>query len=62
MGQQLQRQPVAAGGLGSARTISRAVLRWEAAYATGYRIEVSGDGNSWQPVFSTTAGNGASTT
>ncbi|WP_435122830.1 penicillin acylase family protein [Micromonospora tulbaghiae] len=44
--------------LGSARTISRAVLRWEAAYATGYRIEVSGDGNSWQPVFSTTTGNG----
>ncbi|MEV5206584.1 penicillin acylase family protein [Micromonospora sp. NPDC053740] len=44
--------------LGAARTVSRAVLRWEAAYGTSYRIEVSGDGNSWTPVFATTTGNG----
>lgn len=44
--------------LGAARTVSRAVLRWEAAYGSEYRIEVSGDGSSWQPVFSTTTGNG----
>ncbi|WP_405431549.1 penicillin acylase family protein [Micromonospora sp. NBC_00617] len=44
--------------LGAARTVSRAVLRWESAYATSYRIEVSGDGSSWTPVFATTTGNG----
>ncbi|MEU5931427.1 penicillin acylase family protein [Micromonospora sp. NPDC047187] len=45
--------------LGAARSVSRVVLRWEAAYGTSYRIEVSGDGNSWTPVFATTTGNGA---
>ncbi|GAA2184892.1 penicillin acylase family protein [Micromonospora lupini] len=44
--------------LGAARTVSRAVLRWESAYGTSYRIEVSGDGSSWTPVFTTTTGNG----
>jgi hypothetical protein len=44
--------------LGSARTVARVVLRWEAAYAKGYRVEVSGDGNSWRPVWSTDAGDG----
>ncbi|MGV9212173.1 penicillin acylase family protein [Micromonospora sp. RB23] len=44
--------------LGAARTVSRAVLRWESAYGTSYRIEVSGDGSSWTPVFTTTVGNG----
>ncbi|MBQ1073302.1 penicillin acylase family protein [Micromonospora sp. C31] len=44
--------------LGAARTVSRAVLRWESAYGTSYRIEVSGDGSSWTPVFATTTGNG----
>ncbi|MFI7428088.1 penicillin acylase family protein [Micromonospora sp. NPDC049836] len=44
--------------LGAARTVGRVVLRWESAYGSAYRIEVSGDGTTWQPVFSTTAGNG----
>ncbi|MFF0120487.1 penicillin acylase family protein [Micromonospora arida] len=44
--------------LGAARSVSRAVLRWEAAHGTSYRIEVSGDGSSWTPVFATTTGNG----
>ncbi len=34
------------------------VLRWEAAYASAYRIEVSADGSTWRPVWSTDAGDG----
>ncbi|RKR86972.1 F5/8 type C domain-containing protein [Micromonospora pisi] len=44
--------------LGSVRPVSRAVLTWEAAYARSYRVEVSTDGATWQPVWSTTAGDG----
>jgi acyl-homoserine lactone acylase PvdQ len=44
--------------LGTSRTVSRVVLRWEAAYARSYRIEVSADGVSWRSVWSTTAGDG----
>ncbi|WP_433261885.1 penicillin acylase family protein [Micromonospora vinacea] len=44
--------------LGAARSVRRVVLRWEAAYGTSYRIEVSGDGSAWTPVFTTTTGNG----
>ena len=44
--------------LGSAQTVSRVILRWETAYATGYRIDVSGDGSSWRTVWSTTTGDG----
>ncbi|MGR6319802.1 penicillin acylase family protein [Micromonospora soli] len=44
--------------LGAARPVGRVVLRWEAAYGSAYRIEVSGDGTNWQTAFSTTAGNG----
>ncbi|GIG92965.1 penicillin acylase family protein [Plantactinospora endophytica] len=44
--------------LGSARTVGRVVLHWEAAYARSYRIEVSTDGTTWRPVWSTTAGDG----
>lgn len=39
--------------------ISRVVLRWEAAYATAYQIQVSSNGTSWSNIFSTTTGNGA---
>jgi beta-glucosidase len=45
--------------LGKPTTISRVVLGWENAYAASYRIEVSNDGVTWTPVFSTTAGHGA---
>ena len=44
--------------LGTARTFNRVILRWEAAYGSAYRIEVSNDGTSWQTAFSTTSGNG----
>jgi hypothetical protein len=44
--------------LGAPKSVARVVLRWEAAYASGYRIEVSTDGSTWQPVWSTSAGDG----
>ncbi|PZF91919.1 penicillin acylase family protein, partial [Micromonospora deserti] len=44
--------------LGSVRRVARTVLRWEAAYARSYRIDVSADGVGWRTVWSTTAGDG----
>ncbi len=44
--------------LGSAYTINRVVLRWEAAYGRGYKIQVSSDASSWSDVYTTTAGDG----
>ena len=44
--------------LGSLCTIARVVLRWETAYAVGYRIEVSADSINWQTVYSTGSGDG----
>lgn len=44
--------------LGSARTVGRVLLRWESAYASGYRIQVSTDGVTYRTVSSTTAGSG----
>jgi acyl-homoserine lactone acylase PvdQ len=44
--------------LGAVRPVGRAVLRWESAYGSGYRVEVSTDGTGWREVFATTAGNG----
>ncbi|TCB98046.1 penicillin acylase family protein [Micromonospora zingiberis] len=44
--------------LGSVRQVGRVVLAWEAAYARSYRVEVSTDGTTWRPVWSTTAGDG----
>ncbi|GIH14646.1 penicillin acylase [Rugosimonospora africana] len=44
--------------LGSAQSVGRVILRWENAYATGYRVEVSSDGSTWRTVWSTTTGNG----
>ncbi|NIK54386.1 penicillin acylase family protein [Kribbella shirazensis] len=44
--------------LGNEQNVSRVVLRWEAAYAKGYRMEVSRDGSTWQRVYATTAGDG----
>ncbi|SCL45889.1 discoidin domain-containing protein [Micromonospora chersina] len=43
---------------GGVATISRVVLNWEAAYATGYRLETSADGNTWTTIYSTTTGRG----
>jgi len=44
--------------LGATHTISRVDLNWEAAYATGFQIQTSNDGNTWSSVYSTTAGPG----
>jgi hypothetical protein len=44
--------------LGSVQQVGRAVLQWESAYASGYRIDVSNDGTTWRNVFSTSAGDG----
>jgi acyl-homoserine lactone acylase PvdQ len=44
--------------LGSAQTVGRVILRWEAAYGRAYRIDVSGDGSTWRTVWSTGTGDG----
>jgi endo-1,4-beta-D-glucanase Y len=44
--------------LGSTKELGRIVLRWEAAYAKSYRVEVSPDGSAWQQTYATTTGNG----
>ena len=44
--------------LGATRSISRVVLRWEAAYGKAYQIQVSNDGNTWSNAYSTTSGDG----
>ncbi|MFF1820160.1 discoidin domain-containing protein [Kribbella sp. NPDC058245] len=48
--------------LGATATVEQVVLQWEAAYATGYRIEVSADGQQWNPIYSTTTGHGGTET
>ncbi len=44
--------------LGATQKIGRVSLTWEDAYASEYRIEVSGDGQNWRSVYSTTQGQG----
>ncbi|GGQ49544.1 penicillin acylase family protein [Couchioplanes azureus] len=44
--------------LGSSRPVARMVIRWESAYATAYKIEVSPDGSAWTQVAAVTGGNG----
>nr|WP_104790785.1 discoidin domain-containing protein [Streptomyces sp. QL37]PPQ61404.1 coagulation factor 5/8 type domain-containing protein [Streptomyces sp. QL37] len=48
--------------LGTAASVSQIVLRWEAAYSTGYRIEFSSDNSSWSTAYSTTTGPGGTET
>jgi beta-glucanase (GH16 family) len=46
--------------LGATFNISRVVLIWEAAYATGYQVQISSSASGpWTNLFSTTTGNGA---
>jgi endo-1,4-beta-D-glucanase Y len=47
-----------AADLGTAQNISRVVLKWEAAYATSYRIETSSDNVTWTTQKTVTAGAG----
>ncbi|WP_426362075.1 chitosanase [Streptomyces sp. E-08] len=44
--------------LGAGTALSRVVLKWEAAYAKAYRVEVSNDGTTWTRLYSTTSGDG----
>ena len=44
--------------LGATATLTRVVLRWEAAYATAYQIQTSANASSWTTIYSTTTGDG----
>jgi beta-glucanase (GH16 family) len=44
--------------LGATYTITRVVLRWEAAYGKAYQIQVSNDASTWTTIYSTTSGDG----
>lgn len=44
--------------LGVACTIDSVALRWEAAYATGYKLQMSNDGSNWTEIYNTTSGRG----
>ncbi|MEU7941920.1 discoidin domain-containing protein [Microbispora bryophytorum] len=48
--------------LGSARTICKVVLTWETAYATAFKIQVSGNASTWTDLYSTTSGTGGTQT
>src|SRR2546423_1386432 len=45
-------------GLGSAPSLCEVVLTWEAAYATGFQLQVSADATNWTSIYSTTTGTG----
>ncbi|WP_206110105.1 discoidin domain-containing protein [Paenibacillus albicereus] len=47
--------------LGAQATLSRAVIRWEGAYAKSFRIETSSDESAWTPVYATSSGTGGTT-
>jgi beta-glucanase (GH16 family) len=44
--------------LGASHSVSRVVLNWETAYATGFQIQTSADATTWTTVYSTTSGTG----
>lgn len=44
--------------LGATTSFSRVKLTWEAAYASGYKIQVSNDATNWTDVYTTSTGNG----
>jgi len=44
--------------LGATASITQVVLQWEAAYATAFQIQVSNDGSTWNPIYSTASGPG----
>ena len=48
--------------LGSTQSISKVVLKWEAAYGKAYKIQVSGNASDWTDVYSTTNGDGGTDT
>jgi F5/8 type C domain len=44
--------------LGSSIAVSQVILRWEAAYATAYQLQVSNDAATWTTIYSTTTSTG----
>jgi beta-glucosidase len=48
--------------LGASLPVCQVVLRWENAYASGFQIQVSGDGSAWTSIYSTTTGTGGTQT
>ncbi|WDZ83731.1 protein kinase domain-containing protein [Micromonospora cathayae] len=44
--------------LGGLWQVSEVVLRWQRSYATGYRVDVSPDGQRWTTVYRTSTGEG----
>jgi hypothetical protein len=44
--------------LGATASVDKVVLNWEAAYATAFQIQTSGDGTNWTSIYSTTTGTG----
>ncbi|WP_081844314.1 discoidin domain-containing protein [Cellulomonas sp. URHE0023] len=44
--------------LGATAHVSQVVLQWDPAYATGYQVQISADGNAWSTIYSTTTGKG----
>jgi len=44
--------------LGDFCDISKVILRWEAAYAKSYAIQISDDGSYWEDVYETSSGDG----
>jgi hypothetical protein len=48
--------------LGSTVAVNQVILRWEAAYAKSFTIQVSANASAWTNVYSTTAGTGGTQT
>jgi hypothetical protein len=48
--------------LGTTAAVTGVQLQWEAAYATAFRVQVSGDAATWTDVYSTTTGTGGTQT
>lgn len=47
---------------GATVTVCQVTLVWEAAYASAFQIQVSGDGNAWTTIYSTSNGAGGTQT
>jgi len=44
--------------LGEKKEINRVIIKWEAAYATQYKIQVSDDANTWTDIYTSYSGKG----
>ena len=48
--------------LGSTKTITKAVLKWEDSYASSFQIQTSTNNSTWTTIYSTTSGSGGNVT